>query len=65
MPTVLCCPGCHATIRANDAAAGRSLPCPGCNTLITVPHAGSAEKLLYLCAALGMDLLLMEAMTGR
>jgi hypothetical protein len=37
MPIPVTCPGCHARLNAQDAAAGKTLNCPKCRTPIAVP----------------------------
>jgi hypothetical protein len=32
------CPRCNKTLRAPDAAAGKSSPCPGCGAMVTCPE---------------------------
>lgn len=39
MPLAIRCPTCKATLKAPDAAAGRTLNCPGCKTPVTFPAA--------------------------
>ena len=38
MPITFSCPRCSKTLRAPDAAAGKSSPCPGCGALATCPE---------------------------
>src|SRR5437870_4924128 len=37
MPISLPCPGCSATLKAPDKAAGRTLTCPNCKTPVLIP----------------------------
>jgi hypothetical protein len=39
MPIDVTCPGCQATLRAPDAAAGKKIKCPKCQTVADVPAA--------------------------
>jgi DNA-directed RNA polymerase subunit M/transcription elongation factor TFIIS len=38
MPITFYCPRCNKTLRAPNAAAGKSSPCPGCGTMVTCPE---------------------------
>jgi len=39
MPIVVTCPGCSATLKAPDTAAGKKVKCPKCTSAIPVPAA--------------------------
>jgi hypothetical protein len=38
MPITFYCPRCNKTLRAPEAAAGKSSPCPGCGAMATCPE---------------------------
>ncbi len=38
MPITFYGPRCNKTLRAPEAAAGKSSPCPGCGTMVTCPE---------------------------